>query len=673
VSNEVNIRVTGANTSGNAINTAKRDVDDLGDAASKTSRRVVVLGESEQKAGREASALARKLLEASAAAKLAAAEMNRIGDDASIQKFRKAQSEYSKLAMAAKHVNAPGGGDGSLFDSMFKAAPKEVEKVGVEAAKTFSSAFEGGVMGTFKALPPEAKAALGASVAGAAIAAAPFIVSAVNGAILGGIGAGGLAAGIALQAKDPVVAGAFKGLGSRIMADLGEASKPFRAELLNTVDTFGASWTKIKPNVSSFFATIAPETSKLSSAVSKSIEMLGPSLAKAAGPAAKVLDAVAAEVPEIAQALANLLDDISDHGDSAAAAIKFILFNVEALIVGFDILVKTVGPAADGIVRVAQAIGLIDDTRLDHVITKLDRTNQTAQDAGEGMSRMGGSAEELSGTTQDTAASVEYMNRAVYNTADAADQANQAFADLFGQLMGLDEANLKVAEDFRKLGADIKKNKGSLDANTEAGEKNRKTILGIVDDLNAQREAAIANGNGTVEATQKANAAFLAQLQRVRDVAAANGANTAQLDAMIAKYRALAGLGNIVKSVTIINTAVYRTIYDSSGKATGESGRGLSRDRAVGGVTGAASGGNRDGLTMVGEEGWELVKLPAGSTVYTHGQSQRMMADGGGGGGMPGALVLAVQSGSDQAVAQMIQGLIRTGRIKIKTSQLVGR
>lgn len=671
MSNEVNIRVTGANTSGTAINAAKRDVDDLGDAASKTSRRVVVLGESEQKAGREASALARKLLEASAAAKLAAAEMDRIGDDASIQKFRKAQSEYSKLATVAKHVNAPGGGNGSLFDSMFKAAPKEVEKAGKEAAGTFASAFEGGLMGTFKALPPEAKAALGASIAGVGIAAAPFIVSAINGAILGGIGAGGLAAGIALQAKDPVVAGAFKGLGTRIMADLGEASKPFRSELLGTVDTFGASWTKIKPNVSSFFATIAPETSKLSSAVAKSIEMLGPSLAKAAGPAAQVLSAIADEVPEIAQQIAKLLDDISKHGDSAAAAIKFILFNVEALIAGFDILVKTVGPAADAIVHIGQAMGLIDAEPLDHVIQSLDRTVQSSADAGEGMSRMGGSAEELSGTTQDTAASVEYMNRAVYNTADAADQANRAFADLFGQLMGLDEANLKVAEDFRKLAGDIKKNKGSLDANTEAGENNRRTILGIVDDLNAQREAAIANGNGTVEATRKANAAFLAQLQRVRDVAAANGANTAQLDAMLAKYRALAGMGNIVKTVTIINTAVYRTIYDSGGAR--ETGRGLSRDRAVGGVTGARTGGARDGLTMVGEDGWELVKLPAGSTVYTHGQSQRMMAGGGSGGGGDGAttVVFGFSGDTDSISARFVQGLLDSGAVRVRKGMVV--
>lgn len=532
-------------------------------------------------AGDQAGQLARKLLEAKAAAKLAASEFD--GTEASVKRFTHAQSELARISTVAKNIDVGvGKSKMSLLDAVLP-DQKRVAKMGTEAAGTFASAFQGGLLGTFKALPPEAKAALGASLVGVAIAAAPFIVSAINGALLAGIGAGGLAAGIAVQLQDPVVMGAFQRVGDHIQATLKDSTSSFRAPLLGVADDLDKSFAKIQPNIKGIFEGLAPSIGTLGKAVSRSIEILGPALERASGPASKVLDAIAAEIPEIAQQVGILLDDISEHGDSAAAAIKFILFNVEALIAGFDILVRTVGPAADGIVKLGQAMHLIDqDPPLTKVLTQLG---------------------EVPAATDPAIASFDDMGRAVYNTADAADRANQAFGDLFGQFMSLDQANLKVAEDFRTLGADIRKNKGSLDENTAAGEANRHTILGIVDDLNSQREAAIANGNGTVEATQKANAAFLAQLQRVRDVAAANGANTAQLDAMLAKYRALAGMANITKTVTIINTAVYRTVYDSSGAH--ESGRGLSRDRLQrGGIRKAASGlivRPSDPGTLIGE------------------------------------------------------------------------
>ena len=49
-----------------------------------------------------------------------------------------------------------------------------------------------------------------------------------------------------------------------------------------------------------------------------------------------------------------------------------------------------------------------------------------------------------------------------------------------------------------------------------------------------------------------------------------------------------------------------------------------------GGITGAASGGMRSNLTMVGEHGRELVSLPTGSMVHSNPDTERMMSQGGG-------------------------------------------
>jgi hypothetical protein len=616
--NEVKIGVTGTNDSGRVLNTAKTDVRQLGEEAQKSARKFVELGASEERAaaeagrmsrkidqlGDDAGQLARKLLEAGVASKIAAEQFARYGDKDALDNLRKAKKEISELSEVARHFTTTGSGGKSsnLFDDLFKDAPKVAKTAGKEASGTFASAWQGGIMDSFKALPPEAKLALAGSLAAVAVAATPFIVSAVNGAILAGVGAGGLAAGIAIQAKDPAVSGAFKDLGARIMADLQTDTKPFKSQLLGVAGDFGKSWDKIQPNIQGFFATIAPATSKLGQAISKSIEMIGPALEHAAPAMEKVLSAVAAELPEIAQQISKLFEEIGKHGDSASEAIKFILFNVEALIGGFVILTETVGPAADLIVHVAAGLGLIDQISTSGTMTKLS----------DGASHATSSFTGLSG--------------AVYNTADAANALNSAFDRLFGETMNLDEANLHVKEGFLNLGKTIRQNNGSLDENTAKGQANREAILSQIQALEDQRTASIAAGNGTLEATKKANAAYLSQLQRIRDVVAANGGNVAELDKMIARYKQLAALPDITKNIQI--TTRYRT---DGTPATGFSrypGGGFAHGGIVGGV--AAAGGQRNGLTKVGESGWEYVELPPGSRVYPHGESQRMDASGGG-------------------------------------------
>jgi hypothetical protein len=54
---------------------------------------------------------------------------------------------------------------------------------------------------------------------------------------------------------------------------------------------------------------------------------------------------------------------------------------------------------------------------------------------------------------------------------------------------------------------------------------------------------------------------------------------------------------------------------------------------AHGGIVGAATGGNHGGLRMVGEHGPELLDLPAGTRVHSNPDTERMLSQGGSGGG----------------------------------------
>jgi TP901 family phage tail tape measure protein len=80
--------------------------------------------------------------------------------------------------------------------------------------------------------------------------------------------------------------------------------------------------------------------------------------------------------------------------------------------------------------------------------------------------------------------------------------------------------------------------------------------------------------------------------------------------------------------------------------------------KASGGIVGADTGGARGGLTWVGEAGRELVRLPYGSTVYPHGQSEGMAASSGGGGNTYNIAVTVAPGGHPADVGGKIVDLI---------------
>lgn len=110
--------------------------------------------------------------------------------------------------------------------------------------------------------------------------------------------------------------------------------------------------------------------------------------------------------------------------------------------------------------------------------------------------------------------------------------------------------------------------------------------------------------------------------------------------------------------------AIQREINSLTGKAVNivigtVRGPGI-RAEEHGGIIGADSGGARGGLTWVGEAGRELVRLPYGSTVYPHGQSEGMAASSGGGGGPVVIQVHPGGSGLDRLFVDWLREAVRT-------------
>jgi hypothetical protein len=98
-------------------------------------------------------------------------------------------------------------------------------------------------------------------------------------------------------------------------------------------------------------------------------------------------------------------------------------------------------------------------------------------------------------------------------------------------------------------------------------------------------------------------------------------ANISQLQSQLASARGqLAALNGYTVNTYIVTNQIIHTAGSQSGVPF----------KASGGIIGAAGGGPRSNLVMVGEQGPELVRLPTGSTVHSNPDTQAMLGAAGG-------------------------------------------
>ncbi|MFD8866007.1 phage tail protein [Streptomyces sp. NPDC059590] len=89
--------------------------------------------------------------------------------------------------------------------------------------------------------------------------------------------------------------------------------------------------------------------------------------------------------------------------------------------------------------------------------------------------------------------------------------------------------------------------------------------------------------------------------------------------------------------------------------------------KATGGIIGAAGGGPRSALTLVGEQGPEVVRLPYGSSVYPAGRSRQMMR----GSGHAEPVVIELRSSGSDMDEFLLKILRRAIKVRGGNAQLV--
>jgi len=268
----------------------------------------------------------------------------------------------------------------------------------------------------------------------------------------------------------------------------------------------------------------------------------------------------------------------------------------------------------------------------------------------------------------------------------------------FGRYQDYSQAQATFTTDVDNASKALTKGKDAIDLNTTAGAANFTVLSGLATQNEAVAESllkqtgnqdqankALQAGAAKIDALAKSagfSATQISQLNTdlygtasIKDINVTVGVNTAPA------YQGVSELVNFINSTGAVvhvyetPSGVYNTGMTAHAKATGGV---VGASASVGAAfTTAASGGARGSLTLVGEQGPELVNLPFGSQVHSAPDTQRMMSDGGLGGGQTLRVELEmVPSGVggdlEQMFATAFHRMMRTGRIQIRKSAIVG-
>lgn len=553
-----------------------RSVDRLADETDKLSDQFRQASRAADGLTDQTKQLGDRFLYAVGAAGRVAHQIDNIGDQAR-QSARAVDELGDQLGQLGRR-----GGPASVA-GVTKAAAELGVRTGTEAATTFTSLFEGGVISALKNLPPEAQAGLAASLGAAVVLATPVIASAVNAAVITGVGLGGLAAGIALAARDEGVKSAFAELGTEAMKGLTEAAAPFKDQLKIVAQIFREGLADIAPDLSAMFADLATTVAPLARGLVGLAKEALPGIRRAAAAAVPMLEMLANELPDIGAAMSSFFDSIAEGAPGAIAFMKVFLDQVEGGIVGLGAWLGEMGKVLGGAAILADAMGLANfDPSI--VAGKIGEVGNAASDVGNAF--------------RDS-------KREITNWATELDHA-------FGVTMDQVTATLNLKQALADFKDSLKENRGEWDLNTEAGRRHVAALQAAIQAAYDKMQSDIAAGKSASAAREEFNKTKDSLLEQAR----AAGATDRELGLLKGTWESFLktpGTKNLEIRVTQIGSV------SGSGVVSGGDPR-----RSGGKFYATGTMSATPGLHMVHKD--EIIDFKGGERVYNRGEASLMMA-----------------------------------------------
>ncbi|HZB28926.1 MAG TPA: hypothetical protein VE465_02050 [Streptosporangiaceae bacterium] len=521
--------------------------------------------------------------------------------------------------------------DGRLRDARgrFTSLGDEAEGVGKTVGKTAA-----GMVSAFGNIGASIVGAGGPVAAvgllGAAVAALPMIATAAGAGIALGVGAGIAGLGVAVAAQNDKVKTSFTGLTDHVMGSLKSMAGPFEGVLIRLAGRAADTFDKLAPHIQAAFHSVAPAVEQFGRVLLGSIGNMGPfidRIVKAFGPLMGVLSA---RLPGMINNVGDQFARMAENADPRAFdALLTVLNNIVTAAGTTVVALEKIGSAWD---KLGTREAFKKKYEWDPVKKELVEVKDKSEDAADGFRKLGDA-------TQAAANKMREWHNAVlasYNAEIALEQS-------------IDDASKAIKENGR-----------TLDKNTQKGRDNRRALFAIGAEALRAADAAKKSGADSSAAMNRGYRAFIraatgagmtrkaaAALARQIGLIPSRKTVTIRANTRAAEHQ-IANLKRKLASIHDRNVGVnvhYRNYY-APGFEHGPGG-----PRAMGGIIGAQGGGPRSRMTLVGEQGPELVDLAPGSTVHSNPDTRRMLAQGGGPGGH---LVLEFRGGSGSDLERIL-------------------
>lgn len=628
-------------------------------------------------------------------------EFIRTGDVDIFHKLGRASGDLSALTDIRK----------KLSNSIETGLKDGVSKGGPEAARTFSSLFQGGIINALKS-PPVLAAAIGL----AALLAIP-IGAIIGGAVLAAAGAGaaGLAGFAAVQAdKQGRIAAAGTDLLSKVNNQITTGGQSAIAPLLAGIHQLSVALDdihleRIIQTAAKYIEPLAAGAARFATYLSQGVEHL----LAGGGPAVKVL---AEELPALGRAVKSAFDAIASGGEGGARALQDTLRAVESFIITTGRIIgfleraygalRKFGDGFESVITKIRDFSTVTSVALapvDAMLHIFDTGRSSAAMYGHSLNNAAHDTEVLGKQADKTAEQVKSIETAFSNLGQSV--AGSLTSKIIDQMMGLDQATLHWQSSLNGLSDAVKQNGRALSGNSEKVIHNKEALLGAVQanaDLYAQNLLA---GDSAQVAGQK----YEQNAAQLRKQAIAAGFNAKEVDGLIGKYGkvpsrvqtilatigltdALNHLAQILIDFRNLNGKDFKTkytiitIHDTQFTSSGQrlSGSSHGDGFALGGIRHAATGmivGPSNPGTLIGEPqtGGEALIPLQGITRHAAMGLMRTAGAGygldvvprGGGGTMRFEHTFSFAGGEDSAMGTAITKLARTGQMQITSRAIV--
>lgn len=251
---------------------------------------------------------------------------------------------------------------------------------------------------------------------------------------------------------------------------------------------------------------------------------------------------------------------------------------------------------------------------------------------------------------------------------------------LFGKYQSYSAAQATFTTDLDNTAKQLTSGKDAMNLNTAAGAANF-TALSNLSTANRNVAETLLKQTGNQD---QANQSLQHGAIAIDNLAKGAGFTKDQIDALNVALYGTKNIGDLKVSIgantspalTQLNGLLQR-IDSSSGTVQIYAQGGFAGGRALGGqahggiVGAAATGGPHNNLTLVGEQGPELIPLPPGTHVRSHPDTMRDLAGLRGSGGGSSQTEVSFAGNLDSAFATLFMRLIRDGKIQIKQKALV--